>query len=215
MERTTHISVILVDDHPVVREGLKHMLTQTPEINVVGEASTAAQALNLLQQSACDIALIDIALPDQSGLVLLRALKETCPQVRTIMLSGFSENEYALTALRDGASGYVMKTVANEELVNAIRLVAAGGRYLSPSMIAKLGRDWIPGEISEKRGLFSGREQQILHMLAAGKRLTEIGNELHLSIKTISTYRARILEKTGLKNNAELVRYVLERELVS
>ena len=214
MQPTRSINVILVDDHPIVREGLKHVLSRTGDIEVVGEAGTSAEALRLVQTQVFDIALIDIALPDQSGFALLRSIKQFRPQFRALMLSSYLENDYAVSALRDGACGYMMKTAANEELAAAIRVVAAGGKYLSPRMIDILGGDW--SETSRhNEPMFSDRERQILRMLALGRGLTEIGNELHLSIKTISTYRSRILEKTGFTNNAEIVRYALERGLIS
>jgi two-component system, NarL family, invasion response regulator UvrY len=211
----TYIDVVLVDDHPLVRDGVKYVLSQTNDIHVVGDASTAKQGLALLSVQHCDVALIDIALPDQSGLALQKSIASKFPAIRNLMLSSFAENEYALVALRDGAAGYVMKTAASEELAIAIRIVAAGGQYLSPRMIEKLGRDWIMGGTGYDRPLFSPRENQILQMLANGKRLTEIGNELHLSIKTVSTYRTRILEKAGIRNNAELVKFALTHGIVS
>lgn len=209
------IRVILVDDHPVVREGLKHILSQSDDIRVVGEAGTMAQALQLLEKQKCDIALIDIALPDQSGLTLLRSIKKAYPEVRTLMVSAFSENDHALAALQDGALGFVTKSLVSEELVSAIRVVATGGKYLSPRLVNILGRDGISGSAIHGRQPLSERETQILQLIAAGKRLSEIAAELHVSVKTVSTYRTRILEKTGFRNNAEIVRFALERGLIS
>jgi two-component system, NarL family, invasion response regulator UvrY len=203
---------MLVDDHPIVREGLRHVLSRNNDVQIVAEADNGAQALEILQRHECDIVLLDIALPDQSGLVLLRQIKKLHPPVHAIMLSSYSENDYAMTSLRDGASGYVMKTAANEELATAIRVVAAGGKYLSPRLLQNIGGK--PGDTVGDRQLFSRREKQVLQLLILGKRLTEIGAELNLSIKTISTYRTRILQKTGTENNAELVRFAFDRGLI-
>lgn len=209
------IRVILVDDHPMVREGLKHILSHSEDIKVVGEAGTTAQALQLLEKQKCDIALIDIALPDQSGLTLLRSIKHSYPQVRALMVSAFSENEHALAALQDGAFGFVAKSFVTEELISAIHVVAAGGKYRSPRVVDKLHRDGISDGPIHSRQLLSEREAQILQLIAVGKRVSEIAGELHLSAKTVSTYRTRILEKTGFQNNAEIVRFALERGLLS
>jgi DNA-binding NarL/FixJ family response regulator len=215
MSGGTSIDVVLVDDHPLVREGVKYVLSQTTDIRVVGDASNAEAGLALLSVLHCHVALIDISLPDQSGLALQKFIASKFPAIRNLMLSSFSENDYALGALRDGAAGYVMKTAVSEELAIAIRIAAAGGQYLSPRMIEKLGSDWRIGSTGYDRPLFSARENQILQMLANGKRLTEIGDELHLSIKTVSTYRTRILEKTGIRNNAELVKFALTHGIIS
>ena len=210
-----NIRVLLVDDHDIVREGVRYVLSNIEDIEVAAEASNSAEAMQLLQTHRIDVAVIDIALPETSGLVLLHLVKAEHPTVRTLVLSSYSETEYGVQVVREGGDGYVMKASASTVLPVAIRAVAAGGKYLSERILAKLGEDIAWRGSRPDRELFSFREKQILLMLAQGKGLTEIGEELHLSIKTISTYRARVLEKTGLKNNAELVRFALERGLLS
>ena len=214
MEPNAKITVMLVDDHPIVREGLRLVLARSEMIEIVAEAGSSAQALGVLSRQSCYVMLVDISLPDQSGLALLRQINKDFPSTRVVMLSSYEEQDYALTSLRDGACGYVMKTAASEELVTAIRVVASGGKYLSPNMMEKFGRDLMTGQNINPRELLSARERQILQRLAAGQRLTEIANELNLSVKTISTYRSRILEKTGVANNIELVRFAMERGLI-
>jgi two-component system, NarL family, invasion response regulator UvrY len=208
------IRVLIVDDHPVVRKGLLQILAQEPDIAVAVEAETAAKMLDLVREEQWDIVVLDITLPDRSGLEALKDLKAMRPALPVLILSMHPEDQYAMRVLKAGAAGYMNKDSASEELVNAVRKVVGGGRYVSPSMAEKLaaviGSDYQrPAHES-----LSDREFQVMCMLASGKRLKEVAEELNLSAKTVSTYRARVLEKMGMENNTELTYYAVKNGLI-
>jgi len=207
------IRVLVADDHPVVRVGLREVLTQQRDIAVLGEAGTGAEVLKLVAQKAWDVIVLDVTLPDRSGLDVLKEIKRERPKLPILILSAYPEEEYAVRALRAGAAGYVTKKASPEELVRAVRRLAQGLRYMSPAAAEELigalgnGLDQAPHE------RLSDREYQVLCLLGSGKSVGQIAQELERSVKTISTYRARILEKMEMQSNAQLVHYVLQRRL--
>ena len=209
------IKILIADDHAIVRQGLKQTVADQPDMEVVGEARDAAEALKLVRGSAWDVVVLDITMPGRSGLDLLKELKAERPRLPVLILSMHSEEQFAVRALKAGASGYITKQSAPKELINAIRKVHRGGKYVSPSitetLVFALGADY---ERAPHEAL-SDREYQVLCMIARGATLKEIAVELALSEKTISTYRVRVLEKMDMKRNAELIRYALQKELVS
>jgi len=208
------IKVLIVDDHPVVRKGLTQILCEEPDVEIAAEAKTAAESLDMVKEKEWDVVVLDITLPDRSGLEALKDIKAIRPDLPVLILSMHPEDQYALRVLKAGAAGYVNKDSASEELVKAVRKVVGGGRYVSPFMAEKLAV--VVGGDYEKplhEGL-SDREFQVMCMLASGKRLKEVAAELCLSVKTVSTYRARILEKMGMESNAELTYYAVKNGLV-
>ena len=208
------IKILIVDDHTVVREGLKRILYTYDDITIVGEAAHAPGALAELRSRQVDLLLLDVSLPGRTGLELLKTIKVDYPRLAVLILSAYTEDQYALRALRDGADGYLNKESAPELLVTAIRKVAAGGKYVSPAMAERLAQAIsVPADKPVHESL-SERELVVLRMIAMGKSLNQIAESLHISPKTVSTYRTRIIEKTGLKTNAELIRYLLEQQLV-
>jgi len=206
--------VLLVDDHAVVREGLKRVLADTGENVQVGEASTVARAMQLVRKGDWDCVLLDIALPGRSGLELLKEIRRDKPQLPVLVLSMFPEEQYAVRTLRAGASGYLNKESAPEQLVTAIRAAMRGEKYLSPKMAAQVAADLAAPGRRPQREQLSPREFTILRLMSAGLTTTEIAREVSLSPKTVSTYRSRVLRKLDLKNNAQLVAYAVKSGLV-
>jgi two-component system invasion response regulator UvrY len=206
--------VLIADDHAVVRRGLKEILTDEFGKATFGEATTALEALEHVQKQDWSIVILDISMPGKSGLDILADLKQTRPRVPILLLSVHPEEQFARRALRGGAAGYLVKESVPEELVKAVRKVLAGGRYISAGLAEKFA--WDLGRSGDKpvHELLSDREFQVLRMISSGKGVKEIADELSLSVKTVSTYRARILEKTAMKNNAELIRYAVQNHLV-
>ena len=207
------IRVLVADDHPVVRIGLREILARQRDIAVLGEAGTGAEVCKLVAQKTWDVVVLDVTLPDRSGLEVLKEIKRERPKLPVLILSAYPEEEYAVRALRAGAAGYVTKKASPEELVRAVRRLAQGLRYMSPAAAEELigalgnGLDQAPHE------RLSDREYQVLCLLGSGKSVGQIAQELERSVKTISTYRARILEKMEMQSNAQLVHYVLQRRL--
>ena len=207
------IKVIIVDDHPVVRRGLKQIIEDEPDMEVAGEAKNAGECFPLVRNTDCALVLLDITLPDRSGFDVLKQLKYEHPGLPVLILSVHSEDQYAVRFIKAGASGYLMKEGAPEELIKAIRKVNSGGRYVSASLAEKLVFHLDASDKQPHENL-SDREFQILRMIAAGKSLKGIADELCISEKTVSTYRARILEKMKISTNADLTRYALAHHLV-
>jgi two-component system, NarL family, invasion response regulator UvrY len=207
------IRVIVVDDHPVVRRGLKQIIAAEQDMQVVGEADNAREALRVICLTACDAVVLDITLPDVSGLEVLSQLKREHPALPVLIMSIHEEELYAHRVLKAGASGYLMKNSVPEELIGAIRKIIAGGKYISPALAERLASEFASPEKPLHERL-SDREFQILCLIASGKSLKEIGGTLCISGKTVSTYRARILEKMKMSTNADLTRYSLEHHLV-
>jgi len=208
------IRVLVADDHAVVRRGLLQILEEVPAMIVAGEAATGRQVLQAVQREDYDVLVLDIAMPDGGGLEVLRQLKSLKPDLPVLILSMYSEKQYALRTLKTGAAGYLTKESAPDELIAAILRVARGGRYVTQSLAAELAVA-LAGELEqEPHETLSDREYQVMCLLAAGYTVTEIATELSLSVKTVSTYRIRMMDKLGLKRTAEIIRYALERGLV-
>jgi|ERR1051325_10498110 DNA-binding NarL/FixJ family response regulator len=208
------LQVLLVDDHELIRAGLKQVLQAGLGKMTVGEASNASDAMTLLQKQNWNIAITDITLPGRSGLDLLIEFKNLRPEMPVLVLSVLSEDEIATRVLKAGAAGFVHKETSGEELVKAVRKVLAGGKYVSPSLAEKLAMQIGNPQTDDPHKKLSDREYLVMTMLASGKTLTQISRILSLSIKTISTYRSRIMQKMHMVNNAELTRYALKHGLV-
>jgi two-component system invasion response regulator UvrY len=202
--------VLLVDDHAIVREGLKRVLAGMGEGVQVGEAATAARALHLVRKADWDCALVDIALPGKTGLELLKELRRERPKLPVLILSMFPEEQYAIRMLRAGASAYLNKESAPDQLVNAIRTVLRGEKYLSPQMATYIASHVGAESTRPAHEALSDREFTVMRLLATGVAMRDIALQLSLSIKTVSTYRSRILVKLNLKNNAQLVAYAVK-----
>ena len=207
------IKVIIVDDHPVVRRGLKQIIEDEPDMKVAGEAKNAGECFSLVRKTDCTLVLLDITLPDKSGFDVLKQLQYELPRLPVLILSVHSEDQYAVRFIKAGASGYLMKEGAPEELVKAIRKVNAGGKYVSASLAEKLVSHLDASDKPPHENL-SDREFQILCMIAGGKSLKNIADAFCISEKTVSTYRSRVLEKMKMCTNSDLTRYALENHLV-
>ena len=211
---TTSIRILIVDDHALLRCGLRALLCAEFQGAAFGEAGDAAEALAELRKGAWDVALIDISLPGKSGLDLLREVRAEWPALPVLVLSGHTEDHVAVRAVKSGAMGYISKDSAPEDLVKAVTKIAGGGRYVSAELAEKLASDARKDSRCEPHELLSAREYEVMTRIAAGSTVTEIADQLSLSVKTISTYRSRVLEKLDVKNNAEIVQYALRCGLV-
>lgn len=205
--------ILIVDDHAVVRSGLKQFLAGMRDVVTVEEAGSGEQALELALGRPWDLVLLDLWLPDLDGLEVLRRIKRGKPELPILIFSMHSEDEYAMSALEAGAAGFVPKDSVPEEIVEAIRRASRGGRYLSPQLAEKLLAGSAAGGKRLAHESLSAREAEVMRLLSRGAPLTQIAEELHLSPKTISTYRARVFEKLGVESNAELARYVVKHKL--
>lgn len=208
------IKVLIADDHPIVRQGLRQILSEIPDMVVAGEAVNGQQALDQVRAGGWDVLVLDITMPDRSGLDILKELKHQQPQLPVLVLSIHAEEQFAVRLLKAGASGYLTKENAPDELVKAIRKVVDGGKYISQSLAESLAFSLDVASDRPPHETLSDREFQVMQLIASGKPLTEIAEELSLSAKTVSTYRTRLLEKMNLKTNAEIVRYAIENGLV-
>jgi DNA-binding NarL/FixJ family response regulator len=208
------IHVILCDDHALIRRGIRDTLSDATDIRVVGEAGEYGELRSLMRAQRCDVLVLDINMPGRSGLDVLHVLKDEGAQVRVLIVSMYPEDQYAIRALRAGASGYVHKGGDPQELVQAVRTVAQGGKYVTPEIAQMLVESLTAPPTENPHERLSDRELQTLQLIASGKRLSDIADELLLSPKTVSVYRARVLEKLGLANNAELTVYAIRNGLV-
>ena len=208
------LRILIADDHPVFRRGLRQIISETPDMVVAEEASDGLEVLSKVATKEYDVILMDISMPARDGLSVLRQLKDEKPKLPVLMLSMHPEDQYAVRALKAGASGYLTKESAPAELVAAIRKVSRGGKYVSSALAEQLAS--IVQENSERlpHETLSDREYRVVCLIASGKTVTEIAKELSLSVKTVSTYRARILDKMKMKNNAELTHYAVVNHLV-
>lgn len=208
------IKILIADDHPLIREGLKQIISDEKDMEVRGEASNVEEMMQLLEECRYDIVILDITMPGRSGLDALEDLKRKHPDLPVLILSIHPENEYAIRAFRSGAKGYITKQSMPQELVNAIRKMVEGKKYISSSMAEKiidiLGR----GDDREPHECLSKREFQVMQKLASGKTIRQIATDLFISENTVRTYKARILEKMRMNNIAELIRYAIENNLV-
>ena len=208
------IRILIADDHSVVRQGLQQIVSERTDMTVAGQAASGQEALDLVRENEFDVAIIDIAMPGRGGLDILRDLRATRPDMRVIVLSMYSEEQYAVRSLRDGASAYLTKTSAPDELLLAIETVAAGRRYITPSIADRLAGYIEDSAERPAHELLSDREMQVLVLIGSGKTVGEIAEQLTLSVKTVSTYRSRVLEKMGMASNADLIRYAIHHRLV-
>lgn len=208
-----NINVMIVDDHAILRAGLKQVLSEAGDIEVVAEGGTASEAMQLSRSQDADVLLLDITLPDRSGIEALQSIKKGNPQLSVLMLSMHREDQYALRALKAGASGYLCKQSASDDLVDAVYMVAKGKKYISPA-VAEILANQVSGD-SEKplHETLSNREYETLMLIASGLSVSEIAEKLSLSVKTISMYRTRLLEKMQLKHNADITHYVIKNKL--
>lgn len=204
--------IIIADDHAVVRAGLRHILGETEEFTVVGEAATAQTLFDQIRDHRCDIVILDIALGEESGLDVLATIREEHPEIAILVLSMFAEEEYAIRVLKLGASGYLTKESAPDRLLEAVRKIASGGAYLTPTVAERLAGH-LRGFGVTPHSRLSNREFQILVMIGEGQSLTDIARLCHLSVKTVSTHRRKILDKMGLSTTSQLIRYAVENRL--
>ncbi len=208
------IEILIADDHAIVRRGLKQILMETDDMVVTGEASNGQEVIEQLRKRSWDVVLLDLAMPGRGGMDTLRRLKNDYPDLPVLILSIYPEDQYAVRALKEGAAGYLTKERAPEELVFAIRKAARGGKYVSASLAERLAFDLSRDGSKAPHETLSDREYQIMLMLASGKAVSEIGKELSLSVKTISTHRARLLKKMDMHSNAELTQYAFHNKLI-
>jgi two-component system invasion response regulator UvrY len=208
------IKLIIADDHPIVREGLKQIIADSPHFTVSDEAGDGPELLDKVRKEDFDVIILDLKMPGMDGLDVLKQLKIEKPRIPVIILTVHPEAQYAFRILRAGASGYLTKESVSAELITAIRKVHRGGKYISPSLAEKIAFALDTDSEKMLHETLSDREYQVMYMIASGKTVTEIAEEINLSVKTISTYRARILEKMNMKTNAELTRYAFQNSLI-
>ena len=208
------IRILIADDHAIVRAGLKQFIADQVDMEVAAEAASGAEAIAAVRASDFDVVLLDISMPDKNGIDTLKTLRHVKPELPVLMLSAYAEDQYAVNLLRAGASGYLNKEAASTQLVGAIRTVVQGRKYVSPSL-AQILADGVSGDAEKPlHAELSQREFQIFCKLAAGAAVSKIADELNLSVKTVSTYRTRILEKMAMKSNADLTYYAIKNGLI-
>jgi DNA-binding NarL/FixJ family response regulator len=208
------IRVVLADDHRMVRTGLNEILADTGDIEVVGEAANGLEVVKLVRELEFDVLVLDMSMPGRSGIELIRQVKGEKPALRVLILSMHSEEQYAVRALKAGASGYLTKESAADELVAAVKRIAGGGAYVTPETAQRLALGLDEGTEQPPHAMLSDREMQVFLMIAAGKSVSEVADTLSLSVKTVSTHKSRIMEKLSLANQSELIRYALRHRLV-
>ena len=208
------INVFIVDDHTLIREGIKNLLVQEKDIKLVGETSNPFEVVDQIQKSKCEILILDLSMPGKSGLDVLKEIKTFVPEVKVLIMTMLPEGQFAKRTLKAGASGYLTKDSAGEELITAIRRIASGRKYVTQALAEKLADDLDDTFEKPPHEILSDREFQILKMMAKGKSQTDIADELSISISTVNTYRSRIREKLGLHSNAELIHYAFQNNLI-
>jgi DNA-binding NarL/FixJ family response regulator len=208
------VRVLIADDHPVVRDGLKTMLSSDPEVRVVGEASDGDEALRLMHDVEWDVAVLDYSMPGKGGVDLLAQVKHDYPERPVLILSIYPEDPHGMRALKAGAAGYITKESAGDELTAAVKKVMSGGRYVSAALAEKLAARLTPDQDRPPHERLSDREYRVMWLLASGRSLQQIAEEMHLSPSTVSTYRGRILKKLALTSNVELVHYAMKHRLI-
>ena len=208
------IKVVIVDDHAILRRGLTQIIAESDDMEVVAEADSSAAAMRLLREHPCNVLLLDVTLPDRNGVETLKLVRKEFPKMQVLMLSMHPENQYAVRALKAGAAGYLTKQSAPAQLVSAIRQVHQGRKYVTPAVAEELAQNVDRDADQPLHQALSNREYQTMCMIASGKSLTDIAHQMSLSVKTVSVYRARVLEKMRLKNNAELTHYAIRNQLV-
>lgn len=208
------IRVVIADDHTIVREGLKQLLGAAADLEVVGEARDGHEALKIVRDTEFDVLLLDLSMPGKGGMELIKQVRDEKPKVRIVVLSMHAEHQYAVRAIKTGASGYLTKDSASTQLVAAIRKVAGGGAFISAEVAEQLALSAMPRTEGPPHASLSNREYQIFQLLVTGKSVSDIALQLNLSVKTVSTHKARLLEKMGLTSQAELVHYAIRHRLV-
>ncbi len=208
------INVLVVDDHSIIRKGIKQLFEDTPDIRVTGDAETGAEALALLRENRYHVVLLDISMPGENGLDVLKKIRDHHAEIPVVILSMYPEDQYAIRSLKSGAAGYLNKQGSLTQLTAAVRQVASGKKFISPETAMQLAENLTQRQNDLPHQLLSNREYQTLCLIASGKRLSEIAQIMSLSAKTVSVYRARLLEKMNLKTNAELVHYAITHRLV-
>jgi DNA-binding NarL/FixJ family response regulator len=208
------IKILIADDHAIVRAGLKQFIADEHDMVVSGEAADGLETLACVRKGECDVVLLDISMPGQNGIDTLRQLKRSRPDLPVLILSAYSERQFAISVLRAGASGYISKESASDQLVTAIRTVVGGGKYVSPSVAQVLVSDLASETDKPLHATLSKREFQIFYRLASGESVSKIAQELFLSVKTVSTYRARILEKMQMSSNVDLTYYAVKNNII-
>ena len=214
MPKNQAIRVLIADDHAILRRGLRGVLEECEDIAVVGEAGTSAEALQFIRSEPCDVVLLDISMPDRNGMDTLAILAKDHPKVAVLMLSTHPENQYAVRALRGGASGYLTKQSAPAQLVNAIRRVATGKKYVTPAVAEELANHVVNDSDRAPHELLSNREYQTMCLIAGGSTVSQVAEKLSLSVKTVSVYRARVLAKLGVTSNAGIAHYAIKNNLI-
>ncbi|GAB3258232.1 response regulator transcription factor [Chitinimonas naiadis] len=207
------IRIVIADDHTIVREGLKQLLQATPDLQVVGEACNGDEVLARIRIANFDLLLLDMSMPGKSGIDLIKQVKREQAGLRILVLTMHEEHQYAIRAIRAGASGYLTKESASAQLVTAIRKVAGGGAYISAEVAEMLALQAMPNQDVMPHTELSDREFQVFQLLVAGRLVTDIAEQLHLSVKTVSTHKARLLQKMNMHSQTELVRYAIEHKL--
>ncbi|HXX84939.1 MAG TPA: response regulator transcription factor [Casimicrobiaceae bacterium] len=207
------IRVVIADDHTIVREGLKQLLQATADLEVVGEARDGHEVMQIVRENEFDVLLLDMSMPGKSGMELIKQVKSERPKLRVLVLSMHQEHQYAVRAIKAGASGYLTKESASTQLVSAIRKVAAGGAFITATVAEQLALGAMPHTDGPPHTSLSDREYQVFQLLVSGKGISEIAGQLNLSVKTVSTHKARLMEKMGVTNQAELVRYAMRHGL--
>jgi DNA-binding NarL/FixJ family response regulator len=208
-------NIVIADDHELIREGVKKIVRSCADVRIVGEAADLARTIALVEQHAPDVVVLDISLPDYDGLEGLAELRRRFPAQKIVMLSMYAEERYAVNALRAGAAGYVTKSMAAEELVRAVRQVAAGETYIGPRLAEQMARQALEPEAGPSHHNLTAREAQIVALIGSGMQVKQVAAELGISISSVNTYRNRIFRKMGLNSNAALIRYALKNGLVS
>jgi len=207
--------VLIADDHAIVREGLKRILEGQDAIEIAGEATNGHEVLDQVRRGGFDILLLDLSMPGRSGIELIKQVKEESPKLRVLVLTMHEEDQYAVRAIRAGASGYLTKESAPGQLVSAIRRLAEGRLYISPSVAEQLALDIQPRSDEEPHKHLSDREFEVFQLLVAGRSISDIATQLHLSVKTVSTHKTRILQKMGASSVADLVRYAIRHRIAA
>jgi DNA-binding NarL/FixJ family response regulator len=208
------VRVLIADDHPVVRAGMRQVINEDPSISVTAEAGSGKEVLEAISRNGFDVLLLDVSMPQPSGIELLQQIKAARCRSAVLFMSMYPEDQFAVRLLKSGAAGYLTKESAPDQLISAIHKVASGGRYVSPSLAEVLAENLTTAKERPAHELLSNREYQIFCMLASGKSVTETATELSLSVKTVSTYRSRILEKMNMSKNAEFTYYAIKNKLI-
>lgn len=207
------IRIVIADDHAIVREGLKRIVSSIADMEVAGEAGNGTEVMQRVRELAFDVLVLDLSMPGRSGMELIKLARAEKPQLRILVLSMHQELQYAVRAIKNGASGYLTKESAPAQLEQAIRKVASGGAFISAEVAEQLALGAMPGSQAVPHESLSNREFEVLQLLVAGVSLTDIGSRLNLSVKTVSTHKTNLMQKMGLQNQSELIRYALKHGL--